>query len=515
MIFQLVLVLVGLLTYFYYKTWKKMTLWSSMGLDEDPGSFPFGSEPNRDLLMQKHSFNAMFDKSYQTFKGKKFWGSYGTLGAPQFVVNDVELMKDILIKDFDYFPSQRDLFMGTNKYMADMMIAQSGDRWKAMRTLATPVFTSGKLKSMVPLIDRVGDAFVKHLESYATDNKEFECKDLFTKYSVEVVAAIGFGIDGKVFSDPNSVFKDQVDKMMYRGKHKPGAFTQATQILAFVWPALARLLRLEVFDPAAVNFLTDIIKRQISDRQKTGNKGNDFIGAMMQGYAQLEKEGGDGKKIFKDQEDLETAIIANIIVLFFGGFDTSSTTASTTVWFLAKNPEVQEAMYEEIKEAIEANGGSQHLDYDTVQNMPYLEGVLNEDFRMYPLGHLERTCAKEYQIKGTNVTIKPGTLVQIPTVSMMRDSDYFEDPDTFDPTRWGKDDSARANPNLIHTFGHGPRACIGKRFALLQNKMALMRLVANYKIVPCERTCKELVTDPASTSLDVLGGVWLKCVKRN
>lgn len=96
--------------------------------------------------------------------------------------------------------------------------------------------------------------------------------------------------------------------------------------------------------------------------------------SLFQGYAQLEKEGGDGKKIFKDQEDLETAIIANIIVLFFGGFDTSSTTASTTVWFLAKNPEVQEALYEEIKEAIEANGGSQHLDYDTVQNMPYLEG---------------------------------------------------------------------------------------------------------------------------------------------
>ena len=79
--------------------------------------------------------------------------------------------------------------------------------------------------------------------------------------------------------------------------------------------------------------------------------------------------------------------------------------------------------------------------------------MLNEDFRMYPLGHLERTCAKEYPIKGTNITIKPGTLVQIPTVSMMRDSDYFEDPDTFDPTRWGKDDPAKANPNLIHTFG--------------------------------------------------------------
>ena len=37
-----------------------------------------------------------------------------------------------------------------------MMIGLKGDnKWKVMRTLASPVFTSGKLKAMVPLIDKV------------------------------------------------------------------------------------------------------------------------------------------------------------------------------------------------------------------------------------------------------------------------------------------------------------------------------------------------------------------------
>ena len=98
MIFQLILVLVGFLTYFYFKTWKRMKLWSSMGVDEDPGSFPFGSQPNHELMMQKISFNNMFDESYPKFKGKKFWGNYGTFGAPQLIINDPELMKDIMIK---------------------------------------------------------------------------------------------------------------------------------------------------------------------------------------------------------------------------------------------------------------------------------------------------------------------------------------------------------------------------------------------------------------------------------
>ena len=61
----------------------------------------------------------------------------------------------LFIQDFDHFPSQRDFFMGTNKYIADMLVTLTGDRWKTMRTLATPVFTSGRLKAMVPLIDTV------------------------------------------------------------------------------------------------------------------------------------------------------------------------------------------------------------------------------------------------------------------------------------------------------------------------------------------------------------------------
>ena len=203
---------------------------------------------------------------------------------------------------------------------------------------------------------------------------------------------------------------------------------------------------------------------------------------------QSDKEGSDGSKIFKSAEEFETAVIANGLVLFFGGFDTSSTTASALCWFLAKHPEVQETLYEEIRDAIEANDNSEYLDYDTVQTLPYLDGIISfifisyfissfqyftnvqsiqktisyllfpgvitESLRLYPLGHLERTCVKEYTFKGTDtpVTIKPGTIVQCPTVAMMRDEKYFEDPLTFNPSRWKKEEAGR-NPFLHFTFG--------------------------------------------------------------
>ena len=98
---------------------------------------------------------------------------------------------------------------------------------------------------------------------------------------------------------------------------------------------------------------------------------------------QSDKEGSDGSKIFKSQEEFETAVVANGLVLFFGGFDTSSTTASVLCWFLAKHPEVQETLYEEIRDAIEANDNSEYLDYDTVQTLPYLDGIISFIFISY------------------------------------------------------------------------------------------------------------------------------------
>lgn len=50
-----------------------------------------------------------------------------------------------------------------------------------------------------------------------------------------------------------------------------------------------------------------------------------------------------------------------------------------TMYFLAKNPDVQERLYDEICDAVEKTGNEQ-FDYDTIQEMPYLEQVNQLDF---------------------------------------------------------------------------------------------------------------------------------------
>ena len=63
-------------------------------------------------------------------------------------------------------------------------------------------------------------------------------------------------------------------------------------------------------------------------------------------------------------------------------------------------------------------------------------------------------------------------------------------------------------------FSLGLRNCVGKRMALLQIRVALVRLIYNYKLLPCSKTIDEMVPDIQSSGLLPKGGMWVKIEKR-
>ena len=80
-----------------------MSYFRNLGIAEDPGSFPMGSSITSRTLSQKVSFVMASDELYWKFRDKPFVGFYGVLGSsPGLVINDLELAKQILIKDSVY-----------------------------------------------------------------------------------------------------------------------------------------------------------------------------------------------------------------------------------------------------------------------------------------------------------------------------------------------------------------------------------------------------------------------------
>lgn len=72
-----------------------------------------------------------------------------------------------------------------------------------------------------------------------------------------------------------------------------------------------------------------------------------------------------------------------------------------------------------------------------------------------------------WTIPGTNTTLPANTKVFFPTFSYHRNSEYFPDPEVFDPLRFSDERKSEIIQGTYSPFGDGPKNCIGTFFILL------------------------------------------------
>ena len=81
--------------------------------------------------MGKVSFLKMEEAAVKELPNEKVFG-YFMFGQPTFVINDAEIAKRVLIKDFEYFTDLR--IFETNDQIGDLfMVNLAADEWKKMR----------------------------------------------------------------------------------------------------------------------------------------------------------------------------------------------------------------------------------------------------------------------------------------------------------------------------------------------------------------------------------------------
>ena len=133
---------------------------------------------------------------------------------------------------------------------------------------------------------------------------------------------------------------------------------------------------------------------------------------------------------------------------------------------------------------------------------------------MYPpAARTERTCTKDYTISGTSTVIEKGTIVGLAIAGVHLDPDIYENPEKFDPERWTPEGKASRHPYAFQPFGHGPRNCIGMRFALTEVKSVISQLVRKFQLVPSDKT--DIPPKYANNNTrKPTNGMWLKVTPR-
>tara|TARA_B100001250_G_C19812452_1_gene796378 strand:+ start:115 stop:477 length:363 start_codon:yes stop_codon:yes gene_type:complete len=82
------------------------------------------------------------------------------------------------------------------------------------------------------------------------------------------------------------------------------------------------------------------------------------------------------------------------------------------------------------------------------------------------------------------VRIKKGSMIAISRYALHRNTDYWDDPETFDPNRFNEESSGEnsgVNSFAYQPFSSGPRVCIGRHFAMMEMMIILCSMMQRYK----------------------------------
>ncbi|XP_032678361.1 cytochrome P450 6k1-like [Odontomachus brunneus] len=470
-----------------FKYWKKRGV-----LEITP--VPFVGNFTECMLMQKNPGYFMKDL-YEYGKGTPYIGFY-VFDTPCLLVRDRELVKNVLVKDFNYFYDRHGTPDTNDRLGYANLFFIRNPAWKVLRTKLTPVFTSGKLKKMFELMLECADNLDIYINSLGLEDnsKTLDVKELIAKFTTDVIGSTAYGLNVNSLNNPDAEFRKHGKKIFQYD------FVRSFEILAvFFLPTIVRLAGIHMFGKESSNFLRKAFWETMLQRMQSGQKRNDLIDALIELKKTHSDQNLEGFKF--DGDDL----VAQAAVFFAAGFETSSTVTAFTLYELAIHPEIQTRLRKEIVNALKESNGD--ISYDMTMSLPYLDMVVSETLRKYPtLPFLDRRTMDTYKVPNSDLVIEKGTPIYISMLGMHYDPEYFPDPEKYDPERFNEKNKRNIPGGVYFPFGEGPRSCIGTRFGLLTTKLALIKIFSKCEVIPSEKTMIPMILDPKAAFASPLGG---------
>ncbi|XP_017492981.1 PREDICTED: cytochrome P450 3A9-like, partial [Rhagoletis zephyria] len=489
-------VIVALLAIYYYIN-RRYSFWTDRGVPGPKPKFLVGNFLDLFLYGQvnmEKKWAAKYGKSYGIYQGLN----------PVYTILEPELVKTVLVKDFPTFVN-RQVNLNDHEILALNLFNSEDVVWRRIRAITSPSFTSGKLKGMHGLmnksVDKLCDYFSKAIN---TDSGNMNIKEVAMGFTIDVIASTSFGTETNANDD-----RSKKNPFLENGV-KVFDFNFFRFVLLFLLPKkFNKWINNETGgDPKVMNFFIDLSREIIKQRRRqTGAKRNDLVQLMMdafvydedlKGFDKLETtEDHDHEKTVEKEHKTgsikrslsENEIIAQCIIFFLAGFETTGTTIANVLYNLALNPDAQERLHSELEMALEGVDENSSEHFDIVNGkIPYLEAVIKETLRMTPpVPRLQRRVGTDtYKLNG--VTLPKDVTVEVAVYAIHHSDEYYPEPSKFNPDRFMPENKHKLVPYTYLPFGAGPRNCVGMRFAYQELRLCLAKIVRQYKFAPTAET---------------------------
>ncbi|XP_075979897.1 cytochrome P450 6B2-like [Anticarsia gemmatalis] len=491
---------------FFYSLYKYFTrtfnYWKNKKI-RGPKPVAFFGNLKESTLRRQH-ITTVLQNIYEQFPDEKVVGIY-RMTTPCLLLRDLDVIRNVMIKDFDTFIDRGIEFskegLGVNLFHSD------GDTWKALRNRFSPIFTTSKLKNMVPLITERGDKFIDYIHNVCAVSREQEVHSLVQQYTIATIATCCFGLDMDTFSEDMKDMLCKIDKLLFDMNY--------AYELDMMYPGILKKLNSSLYPASATNFFHDLVRRVINQRNGKPSDRNDFMDLILKMREEHVIEGAEkDNNSEKITVEVTEGIIAALAFSFYAaGYETSSTETAFLLYQLALNPHIQDKLISEIDTVLSKYSGQ--LNYDSMNEMTYLDRIIDETLRMYPVvDPLQRNAKSDYKIPGTEITIKKGQTVIISLLGIHQDEKYYPNPEKFDPDRFTTEKCGERHSCAYLPFGAGPRNCIGLRLAKIQSRVCVIKLLSKFRVEPSKNTQLNMKFDPRRFLLTPKGGIYLNIMPR-
>ncbi|GAB0094903.1 hypothetical protein DMENIID0001_102290 [Sergentomyia squamirostris] len=471
--------LLFLIAFCIFWTWN-FRYWKKRSIPGPDPSILYGN--TKSLVAEKTSVAYEFDKYYREYYGKApFIGVY-VLRSPHILAIDPDFVKFVLVENFKQFQNNPISDMSTLKsepYIGQNPFMLKGAEWKDMRIQMSAAFTSGKMKTMFPIVEntcrKMSEFLRQEVANQPKDGVHF--RDVSARFTTEVVSDATFGVEAGTFVKETTPLSALGAELLDCFENFINYF-----ILTTIFPILTRLRCFWIVSKSVGKSFEDLMKKGMQFRSESNIVRNDFLSFIMD--------------LGSKQNLSLTQMTSHALTVYLDSYETTSITISLVLYELARNEKAQEKLREEIKEYESKTG----LNYDAIHDMPYLDHCVNETMRVHaPIIIISKVCTESnvtYPVDGRNVVIPKGMTIHIPIFSIHRNGSVYQNPEKFIPERFenGGSKDFKDNCNFL-PFGTGPRICLGMRFALLQVKSAVVEVIRQYRVTVNEKTKQPLKLD--------------------
>ncbi|CAD8205743.1 unnamed protein product [Paramecium pentaurelia] len=358
------------------------------------------------------------------------------------------------------------------------LLMAEGEEWKHQRNLLGSAFTFEKLKSRIPMINQI----VKERCILDPKTNSF---DFISWITGEVVIHSFFGEIAKgliINGKPGQVeiVNLVADIMLQRFKN---TYTQIKLMILGNkgWRILATKKEKDINN--RVDMLRNTVKQLIEKRleqlqvenQREKQKDQFFLDIYLN---ELLKQQQDNERN-KINIDLEN-VLQQFLTLFFAGTDTTATMTITCLVYLAKYPDIQNELLQEIQDLIQ----DQDVQDNHLTKFVKMNAFINEVFRLRnpAFSPFVRLVQKDMQF--LDIKLKKGWMVvQRHDIPVIR-HEHFSNPEEFDYKRWLiNQGNIQSDNGFVHIpFGAGGRNCIGQHMALMELKIILCHIIRKFQV---------------------------------